>query len=99
MPKKRQNKKTSVEKKEKPLNKKQNKILRNVLIAFGVVILVFLIGYIVIYNMSHFTYKGVYFEVVKFCDAEPCLVLYQTKLPVIEKFMLETLIKVNNELL
>lgn len=61
----------------------QNKILRKVFIFFGLVLGMILLIYVVIYNMNHFTYEGVKFEVVKFCDAKPCLILYKTSLPVI----------------
>lgn len=77
----------SVETIEEKPNKKQikeeNKILRNIFIAIGVLAVLFLLGYLTINNLRNFEYQGVNFETVKFCDVEPCLILQQTSLPVI----------------
>ena len=32
--------------------------------------------------MDNFTYKGVKFKITRFCDSRPCLVTYQTSIPV-----------------
>ena len=63
--------------------KAQDKILRNILIG----ILILLIGIVVIVfvsrSLNHFEYRGVKFEIVRFCDAgPPCLITYRITLPV-----------------
>jgi hypothetical protein len=63
--------------------KEENKILKNIFMLIGGVIILILIGYLIIDNMKNFEYKGVSFKTVKFCDVEPCLILYQTTFPVI----------------
>ena len=72
---------------EKKLNKGQikeeNKILRNIFMLVGGIIILILVGYLIIDNIKNFEYKGVSFKTVKFCDVEPCLILYQTTFPVI----------------
>ena len=67
------------------MNKKeQNKMLRNTLIILGVVIISFVFFIIVSNALKNFEYRGVKFSVVKFCDAgPPCLITYNTKLPVV----------------
>lgn len=71
---------------EKKPNRKQikeeNKILRNILILIGIIAVLFLSGYLIINNIRTFEYQGVNFETVNFCDKKPCLILYQTSLPV-----------------
>ena len=68
---------------KKPATKEQineqNKILRNVLILSGAVILVFLIGYFIINSIRHFEYEGVKFDVVKESD----IIFYKTSIPVL----------------
>ncbi len=77
----------SFENKEKKPVKKQisneNRILRNIFIFIGILVILSLIGYLVINNIRNFEYQGVNFETVNFCDKKPCLILYQTSLPVI----------------
>jgi hypothetical protein len=71
---------------EKPTKKeiiKENKILRNIFISIGIMAVLILLGYLFIDNVRNFEYKGVDFEIIKFCDEKPCLILYQTSLPVI----------------
>lgn len=63
--------------------KEENKILKNVFITIGAIIILILVGYLIIDNMKNFEYKGIEFETVKFCDVRPCLILYQTTFPVI----------------
>lgn len=60
----------------------QNKVLKSVLIGFGIIFGLIFLSYIIIYNMNHFVYEGVEFEVVKFCDTKPCLIVYKTSLPI-----------------
>ncbi|MCX6749699.1 MAG: hypothetical protein NTW17_03075 [Candidatus Pacearchaeota archaeon] len=62
--------------------RKENKILKSILgVILTISIAVFL--FVVISNsLGNFTYKGVKFEKVKFCDSQPCLVTYKTSLPV-----------------
>jgi hypothetical protein len=62
--------------------KNENKILRNLLIGIGVFILAILFFVFVLGSIRHFEYEGLEFEVVKFCDAKPCLITYQTALKV-----------------
>lgn len=63
--------------------KEENKILRNIFILVGGIIVLILIGYLIIENVKEFKYQGISFTTVKFCDIEPCLILYQTTFPVI----------------
>ena len=77
-----------VETEEKPSKnqiKEENKILRNIFILIGGVIILILIGYLMVDNVKNIEYKGISFKTVKFCDIEPCLILYQTTFPVISK--------------
>lgn len=55
----------------------QNKLLRNILIALGLLILAFLIGYFLVNSFKTFEYKGITFNVVK--EAKPAP--YTTMLP------------------
>lgn len=71
------------EKESKEQIKGENKILKIILILIGVIVVLGLGGYLFIDNVRHFDYLGVDYEVVKFCDTEPCLILYQTSLPVV----------------
>ena len=76
------------EKEEDPTKKQikdENKILRNIFIAVGVLIIVALLTYFIINNARNFEYEGLEFEIIKFCDTKPCLILYQTKFQVIYK--------------
>ena len=79
MPTKKKDDKRDIIKSKSSEVKKQNKVLRKVLVGFGFMLLLVLVGYIFTYNMSHFTYQGVKFETVK----ESGLILYKTSLPVI----------------
>lgn len=74
------------EKEERPGKKQiedENKILKKVFMIVGILVLLVIVYYFVAVNLRNFEYRGVEFEVVKFCDAKPCLVLYQTSFPVI----------------
>ena len=62
--------------------KEENKILRNIFIIIGILAILALVIYFVINNARNFEYENIEFEIVKFCDAKPCLILYQTKFPV-----------------
>ncbi len=62
---------------------RHNKILRNLFIGLGVGIIVIVLGVIFLNYVRKFEYKGVEFEIIKYCDSGPCLVLYQTSIPVI----------------
>ena len=58
--------------------KKENKILRNIFIGIGIIIIL-IVGLMLFFNsVRHFTYEGVKFEVVQKGE----LTLYNTKLPV-----------------
>lgn len=87
MAKKRKKEKIKEEVKE-PLSKEEqakahNKILRNVLIVIATIITGIFFFIIVSHSLSRFEYKGLKFEIVRFCDAgPPCLVTYRTSLPV-----------------
>ena len=61
----------------------ENRILRNIFIAIGIIVVVIVASYFILNSMNSFSYKGVEFKTVKFCDVKPCLIVYQTKLPVI----------------
>lgn len=60
----------------------ENKILRNIFLTVGILVIIGLAGYFIFDNLRNFEYNGIKFEIVKFCDVKPCLILYQTKLPV-----------------
>lgn len=72
----------------KPMSKEeqrkaQNRLLRNIFI--GILILLAGVAAIILVSrsMSHFTYRGVKFDIVRFCDAgPPCLITYRTTIPV-----------------
>tara|TARA_Y100000034_G_scaffold76680_1_gene92135 strand:+ start:239 stop:946 length:708 start_codon:yes stop_codon:yes gene_type:complete len=74
---------TIEEKPEKEQIIKENKILRNIFISIGIIVVLILLGYLAVNNIRNFEHQGVNFETVKFCDVKPCLILYQTSLPVI----------------
>lgn len=83
---KKSNKKESKEVAEKINSQndgQQNKLLRNVLIVSGIMLIVFLSGYFIMNSFKHFEYQGVTGDVVMFCDSDPCLTTYKTSLPVI----------------
>ena len=69
--------------KKKKQVEKENKQLRNILIIAGLIIVLFLGGYIFFNSLKFFEYKGVQFETVKYCDVKPCLVVHKTSFPVI----------------
>ena len=74
------------EKDEKPSKnqvEKENKILRNFFIGLIIIVLGILAFYLFIDNAKHFTFDGMNFDVVKYCDTKPCLVVYQTSFPVL----------------
>ena len=84
---KRKNKEEKIDEVEKKISRKhqaeaENRILRNIFI--GIIIVVVAIVAIVFFlkSIGSFQYEGVDFQVVKFCDAGPCLVTYNTKLPI-----------------
>ncbi len=71
----------------KPATKKEidreNKLLRNILIAIGLFVLIFIVFYMIINNTKHFEYKGVKFVIDK--EAIEGKTLYRTSLPVIHR--------------
>ena len=78
----------SFEKEEKPSKKQikeENKLLKNIFIALFVFVVMILLAYIFIISARTFEYKDMKFEVVKLCDVKPCLILYQTKFPVLQE--------------
>jgi len=70
----------SVSKKEQIKN--ENKILRNLLIGIGVFIFVIIFSVFMLGSIRNLEYEGIEFDVVKFCDAKPCLITYHTAFPV-----------------
>ena len=63
--------------------KAQNKILRNILIGIGILLAGIFLFMTISNSLSRFEYRGVDFEIVRFCDAgPPCLVAYRTSIPV-----------------
>ncbi|MEK6840803.1 MAG: hypothetical protein AABX79_02515 [Nanoarchaeota archaeon] len=63
--------------------KTYNKILRNMFIIIGIVVLGVVIFVAVSNSLSRFEYGNIKFEITRFCDAgPPCLVMYRTSLPV-----------------
>ena len=81
-------KKTKKGKKEGKTSRKkqiesQNKILKNFFIGVGVIIITILLIFLFINQTKNFEYEGVEFSIVKFCDTRPCLITYNTKIPVI----------------
>ena len=79
--------KKTEEAEEKPVSKKQikseNKILRNFLIILGFFVILILIIIFMVSSAGEFEYRGVDFQVEKFCDAGPCLTVYRTAFPVL----------------
>lgn len=71
----------SLRKKEEQL-KEQNKIIKVILFIAGVFVVAILAFIVVSNTSSNFTYQGVSFHIQKFCDSKPCLVTYQTAIPV-----------------
>ena len=80
-------KQSKVRKEKKTSRKKQiesqNKILKNFFIGVGVIIITILLIFLFINQTKNFEYEGVEFSIVKFCDTRPCLITYNTKIPVI----------------
>ncbi len=80
-------KQSKVGKKGKASRKKQiesqNKILKNFFIGIGVIIITILLIFFFINQTKNFEYEGVEFNIVKFCDSRPCLITYNTELPII----------------
>jgi hypothetical protein len=74
-------------KKEKTSKKKQidsqNKILKNFFIGIGVIIIVIFLIFLFINQTKTFEYEGVEFSIVRFCDTRPCLITYNTEIPII----------------
>lgn len=78
-------KKKKTKRKRKTRKKKDDydKILKNFLICAGLILFLVLMIVFVNNQRKSFDYNGVEFKVVEFCDAgPPCLVTYNTKLPV-----------------
>lgn len=71
------------QKSTKNQTKQQNKILKGFLI--GMILILFIIFLIVFISnrVTNFEYRGVEVQIVKFCDKPPCLITYNTKIPVI----------------
>ena len=61
----------------------QNKILKNFFVGVGIIIITILLIFLFINQTKNFEYEGVEFSIVKFCDTRPCLITYNTKIPVI----------------
>lgn len=61
----------------------QNKILKNFFIVVGVIIIMILLIFLFINQTKNFEYEGVEFSIVKFCDERPCLITYNTEIPII----------------
>lgn len=55
----------------------QNELLRNILLALGAIIVIFIVIYFAINSIRHFEYEGVKFDVVK----EGNLIFYKTMIP------------------
>ncbi len=68
--------------KGKKQGKNENRTLRNIFASLGIIIALIFLGYFAINSMNSFTYKGVDFKKVNFCDTKPCLMVYQTSLPI-----------------
>src|SRR3990172_7130414 len=81
--KKRRKGETEAERNRKSQAKEQNKILKSIFIIIAFVVVGFFLFVVVSKSMANFDYNGVEFKTVKFCDSgPPCLVTYQTTLPV-----------------
>ncbi|GEM_PF-597582 len=69
-----------------PASKKQiiqeNRILRNILIACGVIIVFVISLFLISYFVKSFEYNGVKFNTERYCDAKPCLTVYRTFFPI-----------------
>lgn len=82
-------KQSEVRKERKISRKKQveshDKILKNFFIGIGIIIIASFLIFLFINQTKSFEYEGVEFNIVKFCDTRPCLITYNTKLPIIYK--------------
>ncbi len=67
------------EKPSKKQIKEENKILRNIFIILGAIILFAFLGYLILYNANNFEYRGVKFDVLK----EGNILFYHTSFPAI----------------
>jgi hypothetical protein len=71
---------------KKVLSKQQerehNKTIKKVLGGMAFLVLVVLVIVLAINSIKTFSYEGVNFETVKFCDVRPCLILYNTQVPI-----------------
>ena len=80
---KKESKATLEESSRKDTSKNQNKILKNFIVGMiSILVLIFLI--VLVTNLlNSFEYQGMKFKIVKFCDSKPCLITYNTEIPVI----------------
>ncbi|RPH39459.1 MAG: hypothetical protein EHM87_24050 [Burkholderiales bacterium] len=61
---------------------KQNRLLKKIFIGFGIFLVILLSVYLIISSARNFEYRGVDFEIEKYCDSKPCLILYKTSIPI-----------------
>ena len=82
---KKESKNFSGEGSKKENVKNQSRILKNFIIGMvSIIVLIFLIV-LLVNTMNRFEYQGIKFKIVKFCDSNPCLITYNTEIPVIYK--------------
>jgi len=86
--KKKKTEEEKIDEVEKKISRKkqveaENRILRNIFVGIIIVVVAILAIVLFLKSVRTFEYQGVNFQVVKFCDAGPCLVTYNTKLPII----------------
>ena len=83
MAKRKKKEETDEVRRKKSQAKEHNKILKSILIIIAFIVVGFLLFMFISNALNSFEYQGVKFNIVKFCDAgPPCLVTYQTSLPV-----------------
>lgn len=70
-----------VKKKLEEQKKIQERQLKIILGVIGSIIVIFLVGLYGVDSIKNFEYKNIDFEIVKYCDARPCLVLYKASVP------------------
>ena len=78
--------KKSTKKKEFEISKNkltnENRILRNLLFTFVIILIVIAGFYFYTQSQIHFKYKGIEFTREDFCDVKPCIITYKTSVPV-----------------
>ncbi len=78
-----ENQREELESRIKKQIENHNKLLKGILVAIGILVIVFFAVVFFINSTKSFNYKGVEFVKEEYCDAGPCLELYKTSIPVV----------------